>query len=78
MTFFINPEPEDIVLFWFYLTVAVFLAIGGWFLYTTPPVPDACGHVGYNKASAYVVWVSVVIVLAFAENRRSGWFFWTR
>jgi cytochrome b subunit of formate dehydrogenase len=78
MTFFKNPQPEDKPLFWIYLVITAFLAVGGWNLYTRPPVPDAYGNVPYNRAAGCIVWAIAAFSLACAENRRSGWFFWLK
>lgn len=64
--FFVNPEPIDVFLFWFYMLCGVGLLLCAVGLYSKTP------------SAGVAVFVSAVIAFALAENRRSGWFFWCK
>jgi hypothetical protein len=67
MTVFHQPQPEDKPLFFAYLVCAVLSFSSTWVLSTGSPNP---------LMLRLVAVFTTALILALAENRRSGWFFW--
>lgn len=77
MKFFKDPEPVDKFLFWSYLSLGLLITVCGFYFRFSPPEIGPCGELQGDRGQSVVCWAAAALCLALAENRRSGWFFWT-